>query len=123
MGNWKDSSLFGGKVTFCENWIKDNTNKFSGEKFQISKGDTSSVTKLTLVKTDGKYYYSYFEKNSQTTFVQDSIAEDYLSFINTKDQFPSNINYQLKGEVLMISFSGMANGIFRSASFNTTKVN
>lgn len=120
-GNWIDSTIFGGRVSFCENWEKISEREFNGEKYQIKNGDTSSPTKLTLTRTDGKYYYSYFEENKQVTFVQDSIGKGFLSFVNTLDQFPTNLAYQWDENKVTISFSGYANGVYRSASFNTLR--
>jgi hypothetical protein len=123
VGQWKDTTVFNGRVSFCENWREDTINSFSGEKYQISKGDTSSRTQLALVKTDGKYFYTYFEEEEQVTFVQDSLGENYISFVNTKDQFPTNLSYNWNRMSMKISFSGIAKGVFRSASFNTIKAN
>lgn len=122
-GNWRDSSVFGGSVVYVENWKQIENNKFVGEKFQIARGNPSSLTELGLVKTEGLFYFTYIEEEKQTTFVQDSIGENFLSFVNTTDQFPANLRYQLNNDTLLISFSGLANGIFRSASFATRKTN
>lgn len=121
VGSWRDSTLFNGKVTFAENWNKTGNESFSGEKYQISNGNNSSSTELGLTKTDGKYYYSIVEGKKLTTFIQDSLGENYISFVNTTDEFPTNLNYHLEGKTLSISFSGMANGVFRSAAFKTIK--
>ncbi len=121
-GEWRDTTLFNGKVTFAENWIKNNGESFSGQKFQISNGTQSSPTELGLVKTDGVYYYSIIEEERLTTFVQDSLGEQFISFVNTTEEFPSNLSYELQGRVLLISFSGMANGVFRKAAFNAVKI-
>lgn len=122
VGNWRDTTLFGGKVTFAENWIKNEGESFSGEKFQISNGNNSSSTELGLVKTEGKYYYSIIEGEELTTFVQDSVGDQYISFVNTTDKFPTNLSYYLNQGEMSISFSGMANGVYRSSSFRTVKL-
>ena len=120
-GNWIDTNVRNGKIVFCENWRKISENSFEGEKFQISLGDSSSPTKLSLTKTDGKYYYSYFDNEDQTTFIQDSLGDGYMSFVNTTENFPTNLSYEWNTKILKISFSGMVNGVYRSASFNTIK--
>ena len=122
VGNWTDTTLFGGKVTFAENWIKNEEGSFSGEKFQISNGNNSSSTELGLVKTEGKYYYSIIEREGLTAFVQDSLGYQYISFVNTTDKFPANLSYHLNQGEMSISFSGMANGVYRRASFRTVKL-
>lgn len=121
-GKWIDTTVFNGRVSFFEAWTKEGTDAFSGKKFQIVKGDSASPTQLSLVKTDGVYYYSYYENEDQTTFMQDSIAHQFISFQNTKDQFPHNLSYFLEGDTLFISFSGMAQGVYRSSGFKTRKV-
>lgn len=121
-GNWKDTTVRGGRVTFCENWRKSSENIFEGEKYQIINGDTSSPTQLKLKKTDGKYYYSYFEEENQVTFVQDSLSNTYISFLNSTDKFPTNLAYTMKEEKLHITFSGTtSNGFFRKSGFTLTK--
>ena len=123
VGEWQDTTVFGGKVTFCESWKKNNESSFSGEKHQIARGDTSTSTELTLVKTEGTYYYSYSYDNIQTTFVQDSVGKGFINFINTKDEFPTNLSYKWNGETIKIEFSGTAKGAFRTASFHVSKLN
>lgn len=121
-GSWIDTTVFNGRVSFFEAWTKDDTDAFSGRKFQVVNGDSASPTQLSLVKTDGIYYYSYYENEDQTTFMQDSIAHQFISFQNTKDQFPQNLSYFLEGDTLFISFSGMAKGVYRSSGFKTRRV-
>ena len=121
-GSWQDSTLFGGKVTFVERWELTGANSFTGEKFQISNGNESSPTELGLVKSEGKFYYTIIEGEKQTTFVQDSLGHKYISFVNTTDKFPTNLSYHLSEDVLSISFSGMANGVFRSTRFKTIRI-
>ena len=120
-GEWRDSTSFGGRIIFVESWRKSRDKSLVGRKHQIANGTPSSPTELRLVETDGKFYYSYWEEENQTTFVQDSVSEGFLSFVNTTDKFPTNLSYSLKDEVLIISFSGLANGVVRSASFVTKK--
>jgi len=120
-GEWRDSTSFGGRIIFVESWKKSGENSLVGSKHQIANGAPSSPTELRLVETDGIFYYSYWEEENQITFVQDSVSEGFLSFVNTTDKFPTNLSYSLKDEVLTISFSGLANGVFRSASFVTKK--
>lgn len=120
-GEWRDSTSFGGRVIFVENWKKSSDNSLVGSKFQIANGKSSSSTELSLLQTDGMYYYTYTEAGEQTTFVQDSVSEGFLSFVNTTDKFPTNLSYLYKEEVLTISFSGLANGVFRNAAFRAKK--
>jgi|GEM_PF-5081638 hypothetical protein len=120
-GEWRDSSSFGGRAIFVENWKESSDNSLVGSKFQIVNGEPSSSTGLSLLQTDGKYYYSYTEAGEQTTFVQDSVSEGFLRFVNTTDKFPTNLSYLYQEEVLTISFSGLANGVFRSAAFRAKK--
>ena len=123
LGEWIDSTKFKGKIIFIESWGKETEQLFTGEKRSIDKGDTLSPTKLSITKTDGKFYYSYTIKGDQITFVQDSISNNFVSFRNTTNVFPDVLIYRLENDTLNISFSGIKSGMKFGSSFKTIKMN
>ena len=106
---------------YHEIWEINEQNFLSCKKFTSTNGKESEPTKISLIKTENKYYYSYNFKNEQITYSSDSLAENYIRLICNLDKFPQKIEYIRSKDTLYISLAGMAGGVYRNPIYKTVK--
>ncbi len=122
-GNWLDSNTMAfRKVSYGENWVKKDENLYNGGQYYINKGVKGEPNIVSIIKTDGLFYFTYSIGEDQHTFVQDSINDLYLRLNHLQDEFPTTLIYKLKNDALLMTREGFASGVFRSVTFKAKKL-
>ena len=103
--------------------MKQKGNIFNGDQYYITRGIKGEPNNVSMVKTDGLYYFTYSIGEEQHTFVQDSINDLYLRLNHLQDKFPTTLIYTLRNDTLLMTREGFASGIFRSVTFKAKKTN
>lgn len=123
-GDWIDSTTMGfKKVSYGERWSKKESNIYKGVKYSVTNGiEGEDPVLASLIKTDGLFYLTYTVEETQHTFVQDSIHENFLRLTHLQDKFPTTLIYRLQNDTLLITREGLAGGIPRSVTFKALKI-
>ena len=89
-------------IVLKENWRFENENLIAGEGYSMNGNDTSFFESLEIFKEKDSIYYSVMFGNEESIdFLLKDASRDSWTFVNTENDFPSIIKYELHSDTLL----------------------